>query len=112
MVTIQKVLGLNGSNVGILFLNHFGAAMVATGYLKIEKEWMYLYDKDRSGSGYNFAMYIKRKSEIKKIIRLEKLEDQTFQEVELPNGKTVRYLYKPAFNPVKIEAFLELFEPD
>lgn len=98
MITKESLAKLEGNNVGILYVSGFGIAKTATGYLKIEDDFLYLYDKDRSGSGYNFALHINGRRGLNKILQIEVLSEQYYQEVVVDNIKSF-LLQKPNFIP-------------
>jgi hypothetical protein len=92
---LRKVIG---KNIGIVYLNYFGLPKIASGYLKIEKDFIFLYDLGKSGAGYNFALFIRSKHDFEKILRMEVLADQVYEEIILPNGLRTKILQKPNFS--------------
>jgi len=99
VITKKTIKELQGVNVGILYQGNSGLVKIGTGYVKVQDDWLFLYDKDRSGSGYNFAMPITKSREINKIVVLERLEDQVYYEIKLPSGQISKVLHKPEFHP-------------
>lgn len=97
MVTIDQLRKLEGKNVGIEYRNYFGFQKLASGYLRLEDKFCYLYDRGRSGAGYNFAFHFKSRRDLNKIIRIEVLPDQTYEKVVLANGYHTQVLHKPVF---------------
>lgn len=98
MVNRERLEKLVGKNIGVLYTTSFGNAKTAAGYLHIENGFMYLYDKDRQGSGYNFALYIKGKREMKRLLQIHELPEQFYQEVVVNNVRSF-LLHKPNFIP-------------
>jgi hypothetical protein len=97
MVTKDTLRALEGKNVGIEYRNYFGLQKLANGYLRLENKFIYLYDLGKSGAGYNFAFHYNSRRDLNKIIRIEELPDQVYEEIILENGLRSQVLHIPEF---------------
>ena len=69
MVTKKKLLKFNGKCVELKFKHFMGGVGIRSGWVEIDKGWLYVYDNGKSGQDYNGAFKIDDKEilEIKEI---------------------------------------------
>lgn len=53
-----------GCKISVTILNSMGMTIDKVGYLEIEDDWAYLYDKGKSGSNYNVAINLNKNNVI------------------------------------------------